>query len=115
MKHLKDLLSIIADATGVKPQAFAIRDIEMLPAMSYTIYRASDNGSREQWRMQTRITAKSLAEALDIERKLTDALCSIGDGTIAGCSIEVNGGGTMLEQQSGLPQQLTYFDITTKS
>lgn len=115
MKNLREILSAIEEATGIKPKAFAIKDIDRLPAMSYTIYRASDNGSKEQWRLQTRITAKSLAEALDMERKLTDALCTIGDETIAGCSIEVDGGGTILEEQSGLPQQLTYFDITTKS
>jgi hypothetical protein len=43
------------------------------------MYRQGDNAVVETWRFQTRITAESLEEAIDIEETVADLLVSLGD------------------------------------
>lgn len=112
---MKKILGLIEEGTGLKPQAFAIDSVKDLPAMSYRIYRTSDNGSKSQWRLECRITAKTLASLLELEERLKDSLVTVADTVKCGCSIAVNGGGTLLDANTGYPQQITYFDLTTRS
>lgn len=59
-----------------------------------------------------RITAESFAEALALEEIIADLLVSLGDEEKFGkLRIEVNGGGTLEDENTGLPQLLTYYDI----
>lgn len=111
---LKQLLDGIEEATGIHPTAFNTTDINTIPAINYLCYRASDNGAKEQWRFQTRVTARTYEQALHIEDLLTKSLVTLGDNTNHGCVIRVNGGGTLEDEATGFPQIMTYFDLITK-
>ena len=116
MNVITTLLSAIGDRTGIEPTPFSSSNINNLPCVSYTAYRQGDNAVVESWRFQIRITAYTLEEAIDIDEEIADALVSLGDMADYGAlRIEVNGGGTLEDEQTGLPQILTYYDITTNS
>ena len=113
---LRSLRSAICSATGIEPVPFSSKTIQELPSISYTMYRQGDNAVVETWRFQTRITAESLEEVIDIEETIADLLVSLGDeekfGTL---NIQVNGGGTIEDEATGLPQLITYYDIQMRS
>lgn len=115
MEFLKEILQAIKEATGISPVAFSIADTANLPAISYTIFRDGNTGAVSSFRLQTRITAQDLATAFDIEEKLSDLLVSLGDEYKFGASIQINGGGTLEDPETGYPQIITYFDITIRS
>ncbi len=116
MNAITNLLSAIEARTGIEPRPFSSSNIESLPCISFTAYRQGDNAVIESWRFQIRITAENLAEAIELDEEIADALVSLGDmadyGTLR---IEVNGGGTLEDENTGLPQILTYYDIQTQS
>ena len=116
MDVILNLLSAIETLTGIKPEAFSSSNISNLPCISYTTYRQGDNAVIESWRLQIRITAESLQEAIELEADIADALCSLGDMADYGAlRIQVNGGGTLEDENTGLPQILTYYDIQAQS
>lgn len=116
MDTLMSLLGAIEDATSIVPQAFLTdRYGEELPAITYSYYRASDDGAVARWRLQTRVHARTYQECIEIEAKLASALVTLGDSTQFGCSISSNGGGTLVDEEADVPQLLTYFDITKRS
>ncbi|MBM6776024.1 hypothetical protein H7U34_01840 [Collinsella tanakaei] len=110
---LDSLLGAIKDATSIAPQAFQTDSVGK-PAITYSFYRATDNGAVAQWRLQVRVFGRNMREAVEIEEKLSDALVTLGDETRFGCSIESNGGGSMIDSDTNTAQMLTYFDITCK-
>lgn len=116
MNNIPDILEEISSATGIEPVPFSSKTIQELPSISYTMYRQGDNAVVETWRFQTRITAESLEEVIDIEETIADLLVSLGDeekfGTL---NIQVNGGGTIEDEATGLPQLITYYDIQMRS
>lgn len=116
MNILVDILKAIKDRTQIEPIPFNSSTIQNLPSITYIAYRQSDNAVVESWRFQTRITAESLAEAIDIEEAIADILVTLGDEEKLGSlRIEVNGGGSLEDEATGLPQLITYYDIQTKS
>lgn len=115
MDTLKEILNAIKGATGLNPVAFSIDDETSLPAISYTYYRDADNGATTSYRLQTRITANDYATALGLENKLIDCLVCVGDEHRYGCSIQENGGGSLKDPETGNPQIINYFDLTTRS
>ena len=116
MNVINNLLSAIEARTGVKPTAFSSFNINNLPCISFTAYRQGDNAVIESWRFQVRITAESLEEAMELEEDIADELCSLGDLADYGAlRIQINGGGTLEDENTGLPQLLTYFDIQAQS
>ncbi len=116
MNNIRQILGAIEGATGISPKAFSTRLISQPPAITYLAYPQRDNAIVESWRFQTRVTAESLEEAIGIDAAMRDALCTLADEEKLGSlSIEVNGGGTLEDEATGLPQLLTYYDINTKS
>lgn len=112
MKNFKQILDAIEAETGIHPTAFNSWEIQNLPAISYTLYRQSDNAVIENWRFQIRICADSLGAALAIDQEIADLLCTLGDEEKFGkLRIEINGGGTLEDENTGLPQILSYYDI----
>lgn len=110
---LEALLGAIKDATGVAPKAFQTKSVGK-PAITYSFYRATDNGAVAQWRLQVRVFGRTMREAVELEEKVSDALVTVGDETRFGCSIESNGGGSMIDADTNTAQLLTYFDVTTR-
>ena len=116
MDVIFNLLSAIEERTGIQPTPFSSSNIESLPCISFTAYLQSDNAVVESWRFQTRITAESLAEAFELNAAIADELVSLGDLAEHGAlRIEINGGGTLEDENTGLPQILTYYDVQTNS
>lgn len=116
MNIITNLLSAIESATGIEPVAFSSSRINELPSITYTAYRTSDNAVVEGWRFQTRVTAEHYEDAIGIEEAIADALVSLGDEqNLGSLRIQVNGGGTLEDEQTGLPQLITYYDVQTKS
>lgn len=116
MNVITTINNTIETATGITPVAFSSSSIESLPCISFIAYRQGDTGTIESWRYQTRITADCLEDAMDIEEEIAEALVSIGDlGSNGALSIQVNGGGSLEDERTGLPQLITYYDINTKS
>lgn len=113
MEWLKQFLAEIEKATGIKPTAFQTTQIQALPAINYTIYPSSNDGIKTTWRLQTRIVADDLASALGLYKKL-ETLTTVADETKGGNLVEINGGGTLLDEETNIPQLLTYFDITNR-
>jgi hypothetical protein len=113
--NVKDILDGIESATEITPVAFSSTSIQTLPSIAYQLYRTSDDGIKSQWRLQTRITSNTLKETLDIEAKLVEALTTVADEPkFNDCYIAVNGGGTVEDDETGLPQIITYFDINSR-
>lgn len=116
MNIIKNILATIEEVTNIEPEAFSSVKINNLPCISYTAYRTSDNAVVETWRLQTRVTAQSYEDAIQIEQAIADALVSLGDEeNLDSLRIEINGGGTLEDQRTGLPQLITYYDVMTKS
>ena len=46
---------------------------------------------------------------------MADALVSVGDETRDGLVVEANGGGSLIDEDTNTPQQITYFDILSRS
>ena len=114
MDFLKQILSAIKETCGVQPEAFETYSIDSLPAITYTANRQSDNGAVETWRLEIRATADTLLEALEIDRKISTLLVTVGDEPQFGCNpIVQNGGGVM--NPLGKSQAIAYYDITKKS
>lgn len=111
---LESLLGAIKEATGIAPQAYQT-DKAGKPAITYSFYRASDDGAKAQYRLQTRVFARTQSEALTIEEKISDSLVTLGDSTKWGCSISSNGGGALIDADTNTPQILTYFDVIKRS
>ena len=114
MMILESLLGAIKAATGIAPQAYQTDKVGK-PAITYSFYRASDDGAVARYRLQTRAFARTQNEALELEEKLTDSLVTLGDETKWGCCISSNGGGALIDAESNTPQIITYFDIIQRS
>lgn len=110
---LESLLGAIQQATGIAPQAY-MTDKAGKPAITYSFYRATDNGAVATYRLQTRVFGKTQEQAIEVEQKITDSLVTLGDSTKFGCSISSNGGGALLDAETNTPQVLTYFDVVAK-
>ncbi len=116
MNVIKQLLTAIEGATGIEPDAFSSVKINSLPCISYTAYRQADNGVVERWRFSTRVTAETYEEAIRLEQLIADALVSLGDQeNLGSLGIQINGGGTLEDERTGLPQLITYYDVNSKS
>ena len=116
MNVINTLLSVIEASSGIEPTPFNSSNINNLPSVSYTAYRQGDNAVVESWRFQLRITAESLEEAIELDETIANALVSLGDMPDYGAlRIEINGGGTLEDEETGLPQILSYYDIQTIS
>ena len=90
--------------------------INELPSITYTAYRTRDNAVVEGWRFQTRVTAEQYKDAIEIEEAIANVLVSLGDEqNLGSLRIQINGGGTLEDDQTGLPQLITYYDVYTKS
>ena len=111
---LSSLLGAIQQATGIAPQAYQTSTVGQ-PAITYSFYRASDNGAVATYRLQIRVFAKTQEQAFEIEQKITDSLVTLGDSTKYGCSISSNGGGALIDADTNTPQIITYFDVVAKS
>jgi hypothetical protein len=112
MKNFKQILNAIEVATGIHPTAFNSWQIQNLPNIAYTLYRQSDNAVIESWRLSIRITTENLQEALEIDETIANLLCTLGDEEKFGkLRIAVNGGGTLEDPNTGLPQIMSYYDI----
>lgn len=115
MKVLPSLLGIVNDATGIQAVPFQTTDYaENLPAITYSFYSTNNNGQVEHFRFMTRIHAKSYQECVELSQQLSDALVTYGDETIDGLSIKGNGGGSLIDAETGIPQQINYYDITVR-
>lgn len=113
---LYSLLDAVKDATGINPAPFQTKDYaDSLPAITYSFYCSNDNGATARYRFLTRVHAKSYQQCLEIAAKLSDALTTVGDSTRFGCSIKGNGGGSLVDEETNIPQQIQYFDITSRS
>ncbi len=116
MNIIRQLNAAVEEAAGIAPRAFSSRTITQLPCVTYQAYRQGDNAVVESWRYQLRVTAETLEEAIDIEEAIADALVTLGaEEKLSSLTIQVNGGGTVEDELTGLPQLLTYYDVTTKS
>lgn len=115
MRTLTTILSTMEKATGLKPSPFFV-SAEDVPAIVYEYYRTNDDAAVAINRLMVRSVGTTLEEALDLEEKVVGALCTMGDETLGDVlSVEVNGGGSMLDSNTGYPQQITYFQITDRS
>ena len=114
MLDLANVLASIKEATGIQPTAFNTKSVNGVPAINYLAYVARDDGAKEVWRFQTRITARTYVEAIEVDRKMRDTLVTLGDEPKFNSKIEVNGGGTLEDEATSYPQIITYYDITTK-
>lgn len=116
METILQILSAIGEGTGIEPSAFSSSTITELPCITYTAYRQQDNAVTEGWRLTIRVTAESYEEALTIETQVAELLCTLGDEErYDALKIEVSGGGAMEDETTGLPQLITYYDLTTRS
>lgn len=111
---LESLLGAIKDATSIAPQAFQTDKVGQ-PAITYSFYRASDNGAVAQYRLQVRVFGRTMKEAIELEQKITDSLVTVGDERRFDCTIESNGGGTMIDAETNTAQLIIYYDVTTRS
>lgn len=114
--NIGNILSAIQQGTNVNPKPFKSTKPQTLPSISYTLYRQKDDAIVESWRFQIRITANTLKQCLSLEDSIAEALCSLGDeqkhGTL---KIELNGGGTLEDPDTGFPQILAFYDIQDRS
>ena len=114
--NIKLVLDAIKDETGITPKPFSSKSVNNFPAITYQVYKTSDDGVKEYWRLQLRISDKSLSSSLGIEKKLSDLLCTIGDEEKFGClNIALNGGGTLEDDLTGVPQIISYYDLLVRS
>lgn len=111
---LENLLRVIEEATAIAPRAFQTDKVGE-PSIVYSFYRASDNGAVAQYRLQLRVFGRTMSEAAELEQKASKALITVGDETSFGCSIESNGGGSMIDAETNTPQLITYFDVVSRS
>lgn len=115
MDELTQILAAIKENLNISPTAFNTSNINSLPAINYLYYKTKDDGSVANYRLQTRITAEDFVSALGVEKQLTDLLVCVGDEERYNCSIAVNGGGTLEDPATSLPQIITYFDVIVRS
>lgn len=111
---LENLLGAIEDATSIAPRAFQTDKVGQ-PAIVYSFYRSADNGAVAQCRLQIRVFGRTMKEAIQLEEKVTDSIVTLGDETKWGCSIESNGGGTMIDAETNTAQLIVYYDVTSRS
>ena len=110
---LEQLLKTVKDATSVSPEAFQT-DTVGDRAITYSFYRASDNGAVSQWRLQLRFFGTSMRDVVELESLATDALVTVGDDRSYECSISSNGGGAMIDTDTNTPQLICYYDVITR-
>lgn len=115
MKFLEEILKAIEDETGLSPIAFTNNMVCDMPSIIYSCYAQMDDGSVEQWRLQTRVVAENLTAAYEINEQIRALLVSIGDKTISGCYITMSGGGILEDPDTGLTHVINYFDLTKRS
>lgn len=116
LETLKKLLGIVRDATGIEPVPFQTESYkDALPALTYSFYCSTDDGAKAHYRFLTRVHAKNYQECLEISEKLSSALVTLGDETLEGLVIAGNGGGSLVDTETGIPQQINYYDIKARS
>ena len=114
--NIKLVLDAIEAETGIKPIPFSSKHANKFPAITYQAYKTSDDGVKEMWRLQLRISDKSYASSLGLEKQLSDLLCTVGDEEKFEClQIALNGGGTLEDDLTGVPQIISYYDILARS
>ena len=114
--NLKLILDAIKEETGITPKAFSTKQANTFPAITYQAYKTNDDGIKEMWRLQLRISAKDFASSLGLEKQISDLLCTVGDDEKFDClEIAVNGGGSLEDDLTGVPQIITYYDILARS
>lgn len=95
----------------------AIETNRVEDCVCYTFYNEDDNGRVRQDRLELRIIATALDTLYDAEAAIKDTLVSVGDiGKISGIqSIEANGGGLLIDNETKTVQLHMFFTIISKS
>ena len=115
MNVIPTLLTAIERKTGVKPVPFSSNTIQVLPCISYQVYMQGYDAVTQSWRLQIRITSDSLEEAVGLQDAIASELVTFADESKFGAlNIKINGGGTIEDENTHLPQLITFFDITTE-
>lgn len=113
---LTKLLGTARTATGLNPVPFQTQGYaDALPALTYSFYCSTDDGAKAQYRFLTRVHAKTYQECLELSQKLSSALVTVGDEAREGLVIEGNGGGSLIDTETGTPQQINYYDVKARS
>ncbi len=110
-----ELVKTIKDATKLNVYAFAAPRVEQCVVYNYT--PLSDNGAKATARVEVRVIAFTLAEALEIKSKVLNALMAAGDGSKLKqvTKLEVSGGGSLEELTSKTTHLFFNLNITIKS
>lgn len=110
------LLDVIQGVTGVEPQPFQTEKYgKNLPAITYSFYTMTDSGAVASYRLLVRVHGSTYEQCVSLTDSIRKALVTVGDEYRNGCSITGNGGGSLIDNETGIPQQISYFDITTRS
>lgn len=110
-----NVISKIKEATGLNVYAFAAPRVEECVVYKYT--SISDDGVTERARLEVRVIAFTLAEAIEIEKAIKQSLLFKGDGSkIQGIvKIDSNGGGCLEELGSGTIHLFSNYEILKQS
>lgn len=113
---MNEVIKILTDAMSalsvpVIPLSADITD----DSISYRFYTTSHDGVKEQIRLEIRINTKKISRAEEIKTLLLSTLVTKGDEPRNGyLSCEVNGGGQLIDEETGLVQTIVYFTISRK-
>lgn len=82
----------------------------------YRFYSTLDNGAVKQIRLELRLNTHTIAASEDIKKTICQTLVTVGDeGKNGYNSCQVNGGGQLRDEETGLITTIMYFTIITKS
>ena len=104
----KSILDAISSASGLS--LYPISSTHTGEQIIYTETPISDDGIKNQYRLELNIVCKTLDKANKTDKAIRQALLSIGDLKQNGVlDIEINGGGT-LTSEIGV-HRLLYFNV----
>lgn len=108
---MKDIITLIENATGIKPVPFETRSVEE-DAVVYQLYQISEI----QWRLEVRVISHTYTDANEIAEKIVSCLTDFGDyqfiNTVT--SISINGGGILKDYETNTIHRLLYFNVYQK-
>ena len=110
---ITDIVSALESATSLRVYPFWTDEFKECIVYEWT--PRSDDGSKQNAQLMVRIKTKSMARAEALQKKVKEALLSLGDEKKNGAWCKQNGGGTLKNEATGFIDYIMYSDLVFRS
>ena len=107
----------LIDGTAADPHIYPIETDYLGECLLYDYHTFSADKITEGKRLQITIIAKTLGKTIEIENQLKRLIITLADKPLTNniLQVEVNGGGSLYDNERKMNHRILYFDILSRS